>query len=196
MCAGGLDSKLVYLRLDDPKSHVSTPLQTVETKAILQEAIRMFHVHGRLIQDLGSDEFAECSLDTVPNGSRLRFQPQYHEVKFQFRTLNRTKSLRLLAKHLAKQAGGLDGFVHRVDGISVSVVARWITRDRLDSFLRAFQDHAGIEISDSTAFSIGYGVLHRKFQVNSHDGIVRNDGQDSFDRDEDAKSESSGSIYS
>ncbi|RYH00578.1 hypothetical protein EON65_49120 [archaeon] len=75
--------------------------------------------------------FVECTKKTVSNKSILSFEPKYYKVKFRFRTMKATRSLRLSAKNAAKSAGRVGGIITRVSGLVVEVEAHAVQQELL-----------------------------------------------------------------
>jgi len=125
--------------------------------------------------------------------SRLCFRPQYYSLKLSYRTLSRTKCLRLIAKRVTKSSGrgpeGIDGYCYRQGGLIVVVVVRSPHQSVVENFLKNMKKVKGVCVDENSSVNttIDYGVLHNQFIVNPSN-VEREDNEDSFDNDDDANS--------
>jgi len=166
-------------------------VQTTVRSEILSLAEAKYKVDGGKIYLLLDGDIAECP-DILDAKSRLCFRPQYYSLQCLYRTLSRAKSLRLISKRIAKSCGhgqnGIDGYCFRVDEISVVVVVRSPHKNVLERFLENLKNDPNIYIVEgSVERKIEYGVLSRRFVVNESD-IQREDGEVSFDKEENSNS--------
>ncbi len=166
---------------------------------MLEIAKNMFNCEdGRLYLLIGDGDLVICTDGEVNPESKLWFRPLYYSLTCSYSTISHTKSLRLIAKRISKLNefkghNGIDGFSHRVDGLTVKVTVRSPHQLVLEQFLVI-----RLEISLIRLFEIvrerNYGVLHQHFEVNKTD-IKRDDGIESFDNEDEENSSHHHSMY-
>lgn len=190
---------LCFLALDGSKIFVS--VNTVNVPELLENAKRIFHSDdGMLFQLIGEGDLVACASGVVEHKAKLWFRPLFHSLSLTYRTLSQTKSLRLLAKRVAKTnefkgRDGIDGYSYRLDGVTVGLVVRSPHENTLTRFLEKFRQQTGVVINEETLHrSVDYGVLRQHFEVNKTD-IKREDGIESFDNDGEDRSSHHYSMY-
>ncbi len=176
-------------------------MNTVNIAELLENAKREFHSDdGMLFQLIGEGDLVACTSGVVEPQAKLWFRPLYHSLSLSYRTMSQTKSLRLLAKRVAKTndfkgRDGIDGYSYRLDAVTVGLVVRSPHKSTLNRFLEKFRQQTGVVINEeSLQQAVDYGVLRQHFEVNKTD-IKREDGIESFDNDGEDRSSHHYSMY-